>query len=294
MRPPAEAIRAALPCLLLALSPTRPAAAHDIWLQAESFTLARGDTLVVRQLFSAELESDLGAEKVQEFALMRDMTSRFDLLTAAGSVDLLAELPDPPTRRQIRPVLERTLDFDGFALVTMDHSILYTESTNEEFFRYLEHEGLERGRFVEEMGSRPVQTEGYQRTLKALVRVGEPAGAASAAGLHGRVVGQKLEIVLLQNPYLLDPGEELEARVLLHGEPLADQLVHAYRAGGGGPVSGQTSRTGADGVARFRLDRGGLWLIRLVHLAPCSERSGVDCQDTAWESYWTAYSFAVD
>ena len=41
--------------------------------------------------------------------------------------------------------------------------------------------------------------------------------------------------------------------------------------------------------ARFKLERAGFWLIRLVHLYPNSDRADID-----WESYWTSFSFEVD
>ncbi len=285
--------RALVSALLAALfSAPGPARAHDIWLHAERFRLEPGETLVVRQLVGDELEADLARlEATQELPLLVDMTPRFALVTPAGAVDLLGERG---ARRSVKPVLERTLDFEGPALVAMEHAILYTEFTSAEFLEYLEHEGLDPERYREHMGSRPRQTEGYQRTLKCLVRVG-PGGSAD---LHGRPLGQPLEILLLQDPDRLDPGDELEVRVLLHGEPLAGQPVNAYHgsetASGEGAVARLRARTDAAGVARFRLGAAGVWLVRLVYLAPCSERSGVDCADTAWESYWSAFSFAVD
>ncbi len=264
-----------------------PVLAHDIWLHAERFRVERGETLVVRQLVGDELEADLSRlETTRELPLLLDMTPRFTLVTPAGAVDLLAER----SRNPAPPVLERALDFEGPALVAMEHAILYTEFTSAEFLEYLEHEGLDPGRYREHMGSRPHQTEGYQRTLKCLVRV----GSGPPGDLHGRALGQPLEILLLQDPAGLDPGDDLDVRVLLHGEPLAGQLVKAYSASGVSAVAKLRAVTDADGVARFRLGGAGVWLVRLVHLAPCSTRSGVDCADTDWESYWSAYSFAVD
>ncbi len=296
--------------LVVLLSAPTATLAHDIWLHAESFRLEPGETLVVRQLVGDELEADLSRlETTQELPLLLDMTPRFTLVTPAGAVELLAE---GAGRRPAKPVLERALDSAGPALVAMDHSILYTEFTSAEFLEYLEHEGLEPEAYRAHMGSRAYQTEGYQRTLKCLVWVGDtpraagPGESGAAAGgadsgadepggdLHQRVLGQPLEILLLQDPYRLDPGDALEVRVLLHGEPLAGQPVNAYSSAGEGPVVKRRARTDADGVARFRLDGAGIWLVRLVYLAPCSDRSGVDCADTDWESYWSALSFEVD
>ena len=253
MRVPAKVFMA---CAALALVPTRAVHAHDIWLQADEFRLEKGDTLIVRQLLGEELDTVLaGSETTQELAVLRDMTPRFSLVTAQGSVDLLAELPDIRARREVNPVLERKVDFEGPALVAMEHSILYVDFTNEEFLGYLEHEGLDRERLEKHMSATEFQDEGYRRTLKSLVHVGGVAAGAGDTDLHRRVLGQEIEILLLQDPYRLDPGAELEVQVLLRGQPLADQVVNAFNRDGKGQVSKQQARTDPEGITRFTLDR---------------------------------------
>ena len=268
----------------LFLLPVHVVYPHDIWLLPEQFILSKGDVIIVHQLAGSELEVEL------ELPVLRTMTPGFSLITSGGSVDLLSELPDIRTQPEVKPVLQRKVDIEGLALVTMEHAITYTELDNDVFFEYLQHEGLDREEYREHMGSRPVQSEAYARNLKVLVQVGKTTGTE----LHKQVLGQKIEILLLQNPYRLDPGDDLDVQVLFDGEPLRGQLVKAYNSDGKGPVSKHQTRTNADGIARFKLDRSGLWLIRLVHLFPCSGRSRVDCEDADWESYWSSYSFELD
>lgn len=281
--------------LALLLGVAGAAHSHDIWLYAENFKLAKGEELIIHQLLAAELDVDLVQPKSSlELPLLSDITPRFTLVTRQGSFDLLAELPDARTGPEVKPVLERKLDLDGLALIAMDHAILHTKFENSAFLRYLEHEGFDPEDFQTQMGSRSEQSEGYMRTLKTLVRVGKPAQSASDVDVHRRPIGQKIEIVLLQNPYELDPGARLDAQVLFEGEPLRGKLVKAFNSSGEGPISKHEARTDENGIASFTLERGGLWLIRLVHLLPCTERSEVDCDDSAWESYWTSYSFELD
>lgn len=269
------------------------AGAHDIWLFPERFTLAKGDTLIVHQLVGPELNAEaLQSDGVQELPLLRSMTSRFELITPEGSFDLLSELPDMRTQPEVKPVLNRKLDFEGLAVVTMEHDFIYHELSGEQFLQYLEHEEFKLEAFQGHIGFRPKQRERYARYLKTLVQVAEVA----KADLHKQVLGQKIEIVLLQNPYLLDPGDHLDVQVLFEGEPLRDRLVRAYNSDGTGPVWKSKARTDAGGIARFSLDRGGFWLFRLVHLRPCIERSESDvgCSFVDWESYWASYSFELD
>ena len=273
-----------LAALTLSLLVANLSDAHDIWLLPERFVLSKGDTLVVHQLVGSELEVEMEVE------LLWRMTPRFDLTTAQGSVDLLSELPDKRTLPVVKPVLKRKLDFEGVALLTMEHAFIWEEWSREQFLENLEHEELGMDKFRDHVGHRRKQTERYARTLKCLLQVGD----VTEGDLHERVVGQKLEILLLQNPYLLEPGEELDVQVLFDGEPLGGQWVTAFNGDGQRLVSNSKARTNPDGIARFTLDREGFWLIRLVHLIPCSERSDIDCSDVDWESYWTSYSFQLD
>ncbi|MEE8261484.1 MAG: DUF4198 domain-containing protein [Gammaproteobacteria bacterium] len=270
--------------LSLSLLAASVAYSHDIWLFPERFTLSKGDILIVRQLAGSELDIEV------ELALLRRMTPRFELITPSGSVDLLSKLPDERTRPEIKPVLERKLDFDGLALLTMEHAFVHTEFSSEKFLEYLQHEEFRMEKFQDRIGRRLKERERYARTIKCLVGVGK----VTEGDLHRRIVGQKLEILLLQNPYLLNPGDYLEVQVLFDAEPLPDQLVTAFHGDGERLVSTSKARTNADGIARFNLDRGGFWLIRLVHLLPCSEGSNADCDYVDWESYWASYSFELD
>ena len=274
-----------------------PAAAHDIWLQADGYRLDEGATLTVRQLLGDELTSDLSHHgETQELPVLRDMTPRFTLVTESGTIDLLAELPDVRERPDVAPVLERVVDGEGLALIAMDHSLLYTDHTNQQFREYLEHEELDAARLEPLMADEDYQSEGYLRSLKALVRVGDGDGDGDGDGagdIAARELGQDIEIVLLDNPFTLEPDATLRARVLLHGEPLADQTVKAYVTDGH-RIKRHTATTDADGIAGFPAEERGLWLLRLVHLAPCSVRSPVECADATWESYWSAFTFELD
>ena len=132
---------------------------HDIWLVPERSTLSKGDTLVVRQVVGSELEVEM------ELEVLRRMTPRFELITGSGPVDLMKELPDMRTRPVVKPVFERKLDFEGQALLAMDHAFIHTEFPREKFLEYLEHEELQMEEFRPHLGNRAEQSERYARTL---------------------------------------------------------------------------------------------------------------------------------
>lgn len=256
--------------------------AHDIWFFPERFMLSKGDTLVVHQLAGTELASEV------ELPLLRRMTSRFEFITPHGLVDLLGQLPDIRKQPTVQPVLRRQLDFEGLALLGMEQDFIQTEFSRQEFLAYLRHEEKP-PTFRHLLGEKPRQRERYARSLKCLVQVGK----VTENSLYRRVLGHTIEILLLQNPYLLGPGAGLEVRVLYDGEPLRDQLVMAFNGDGKRPASRATARTNADGIARFNLERDGVWLMRLVYLRHCSQSSEIDCSEVDWESHWASYIFEI-
>jgi uncharacterized GH25 family protein len=265
---------------------------HDMWLSPGQFILEKGDILSVHQLLGEELSTEvLQGGGVQEVALLRRMTRRFELITPTETIDLLSSLPDEKTQPVIKPVLERKLNFEGSALVLMEHDFIYTEHSRELFLEYLEHEDYPVEQFLAHMGDRPQQRERYARFFKTLVQVGE----VRDDDLHGRVVGQKLEILLMNNPYTMEPGDYLDVQILFESKPLEGILVTAFNTDGKSPVRNSKVYTDARGYARFELNRPGFWLLHLVHLLPCSEHSDVvSCAFVDWESYWASYSFQLD
>lgn len=262
--------------------------AHDVWLAPDRFALTRGDTLIVRQWAGTELETE------HDLPLQRTITRRFELVTPTGTVDLLDDLPDLRAQPVIQPVLKRILDFEGLAVVVMEHAFIHEEFSREEFLEYVEHEEFDLERFRDHMGRGPVERERYRRSLKSLVQVGE----VKEGDLHRRVLGQRMEILLLENPYLLDAGDELPVQVLFQGEPVAGQLVMAYSRertrNGTDRIASSKARTDASGIVRFSLDRPGSWLLRLVYMRPCAELEPASCRDVDWESYWASYTFELD
>jgi hypothetical protein len=47
--------------------------------------------------------------------------------------------------------------------------------------------------------------------------------------------------------------------------------------------------TGVNGVATFKIDKPGLWIVRLVTMRRCAK----DCGEADWESLWGALTFGA-
>jgi uncharacterized GH25 family protein len=96
-------------------------------------------------------------------------------------------------------------------------------------------------------------------------------------------LGYPAELIPLDNPYALRLGDMFRVRVMIDGEPVANQLVTAGRR------SGQRSvRTDSAGVARVRISSRGAWYVKFIHMRPAVGDSTID-----YESKWATLTFGV-
>jgi uncharacterized GH25 family protein len=252
------------------------ATAHDYWLQADSFFLQPGEhTLLhlhVGSTFSSELERPLQKER----------TIRFQMLSQSGAAkDLLAGSEDGRT-----PVAEVAAGQSGNYLLVMERTPQLIALEAPKFTEYLAEEGLDSViKMRAEMGETGrAGRERYTRYLKALLQVG-----TQHDDVYKRITNQRLEIVPQNNPYNLKSGDTLRLRAFFEGQPLGNARIFAYnRLADVEKTHVLSGRLSADGYADFRLDRSGIWLIRLVHMRRCD-----NCADADWESFWAAYTFEL-
>lgn len=153
-----------------------------------------------------------------------------------------------------------------------------------QFDSYLEHDGIWDVLEERRAGDTSADSvdERYTKYAKALVQVGEDGPEA-----YGRRVGHPIELVPLDDPFSLHPGDRFRARLLWRGEPLADHVVFAGRAGAGaGPTS--HARTDADGVVEFPVFVPGAWYLKAIHMA-----EDPDDPEVEYRSNWTTLTFRV-
>ena len=164
----------------------------------------------------------------------------------------------------------------------------------EKFNRYLAEEGLSA---VQAQRAQLGQTgqpgrERYSRFLKALVQDKEPSAAPGV--LYRRRAGQRLEILLLNDPAKLRTGQRLGVKAVFDNRPLAGVRVEAlHRDRENADARVLTAATDARGRANFAVDAPGFWLVSLVHMravAPTDRKEGDDSQ---WESFWASFGFGV-
>ncbi len=253
-----------------------PAQAHDYWLEFQPSSPTAGDELSVALWLGEDLipEAQTAIQDARAVSLHH--------ITRFRDLDLL-----PRARLGVAPLLRLGLAIPGGHLLALERETTRVQLRARRFNRYLEHEGLHEALAERKLSGELWRrgTERYQRYLKAFVQVGDEADAVST-----RVLGHRLEVVPERDLATVKIGERLGVRVLFEGRPLAGAQVEAF-ARSAGPVvpQGQAGVTDASGRTEFTVSETGTWLVRTVHMQRC-----VGCDAIQWESFWAAYSFALD
>ncbi len=267
-----QAMSGAAMALLLLL--TVPVFAHDYWLKPEAFFAQIGASLRVRLYVGDDFKIE------EERPLQKERTVRFEMFSATREPeDLLAEGQNNQT-----PVTQLQFKSEGNYLIAMERKAQLITLDAKKFTAYLAEEGLNSiiAQRHQANESDKQGRERYSRYLKSLVQIG---------GRHDdsyrRVLNQRLEIIPQSNPYGLQRGNNFKVRVFFEGKPLAGAKVFAYNRHNEA-IHTQAAQTSKDGMAMFKLDEAGEWLVRLVHMRRCA-----NCADADWESFWGAYSFGM-
>ncbi|MCY7410471.1 MAG: DUF4198 domain-containing protein [Chitinophagales bacterium] len=183
---------------------------HDYVLTPEKFNYEKGETMLVHlmvgEIYNYEFEREL----------QLNMTPRFQLYTQKKVTSLLVNATD-----SMIPVAEHTVDFEGLGMLVMERNPSMIEEKPGAFENYLGEERVNGIIFDSTAWKKKVVKERYTRYLKSLVL----SGTSDKEDFYMQPVGLKLEIILLVNPFVLKPEEEVVVQVLLDGKPFANSLL---------------------------------------------------------------------
>lgn len=256
--------------LLCALLLPLSAAGHEFWLRPEQHQLALNQPTAISLRVGEGFEGELvgfGQPVVQTLRLHR----------RAGTQDLQARVP---------PVAQAgfSLAFaePGAQLLSMDSHSFEVELPAERFEHYLREEGLERVIALRQAQGTSAQPgrERYRRHVKALWLVDGQTDASP-----GLPTGQTLEIVPLNDPHTLRPGQRLAVQVLHRGQALKGALLKAWHRHGGALIQRQV-RTDGQGRGEIELPVRGRWMLSVVHMVPATDTAQID-----WDSHWASLTF---
>lgn len=263
--------RQIIPAVVLVLAWTLIASAHEFWIRPDTFA-AKPDAVGRFYLMHGHRFDGECVYRNEPYI------ERFEVMTEDGAQKVLG--------RHGQPTNAARFASSGTNVVVYESREVLSELPPERFAAYLEEQQLDH--IVKEREERGEAgkdgIEVYVRCAKALVAVGDQSTSQNA-GLEDRAVGLPLEIVLdaIENP---TQGQEIRARVLYEGEPLADARVVAVAEAK--KEEPQVLNTDADGYVTIDFDAAGPWMLTSLHMVRLDDRDDAD-----WKSFWASVTFAL-
>ncbi|MBX7053571.1 MAG: DUF4198 domain-containing protein [Pyrinomonadaceae bacterium] len=267
---PLGQIAAALVTLVLSSS----AFAHEYWFEAGSFFLRPTEVTSLRLFVGEALRPE------SEIPFQASKTNSFQMFAPNGTFDMRTMAED-----ERKPIVNFSADQSGTYVLAMERGWSYITLEADKFEEYLKEDGLEdivseRERLGE---TKKPGRERYSRYVKTMVQVG-----GNRTGNAKSRYGGRFEIVALDNPYSKKIGDTIQFQIFFGGATLGSKTVFADNRDGD-VVTTRKFISDKDGRIAVKLDRKGIWLIRLVHMQRCLKA----CGDADWESFWGALSFGV-
>ena len=254
---------------LLLLAATTSLGAHDFWIEPRAFTVTPGGLVGLRLMVGQNMLGD---------ALTRDDAGLERFVVRRGD-----DQQPIPGRDGGEPAGILRVSDSGLMVVGYQSRPHAVELPRAKFDAYLGEEGLDAVQTIlAGMQTRPVVArELYTRCAKALLSSG-----TRAADQRDRAMGLTLELIADRNPYTSAPGQRFPVTLLYKGVPQPGALVIAMNRDD--PATRISARSNAQGRVDFTLTRGGVWLIKAVHMIATPTGSAAD-----WESFWASMTFEL-
>lgn len=243
--------------------------AQDYFLLPGSFYMKKGDNINLHLLSGSEFV------KEGEYKYESGKISKFVLYEGKKQTDL-SKMPKDTASN----ILNYKLESPGLATI----EVIKTESVESErnkFLKYLSNEGLDKIAEDAKANTQQYFVEKSTRYLKTLVSVDKPTDRD-----FDKPLNEEYEIVIKQNPYKSDYGDDVTAEVRFQGKPLKDAVVILYIKTINGNVFPQKLSTDATGLIYFKLSREGIYMLSSVHIEASKDKNA------DFESWGTTLTFA--
>jgi uncharacterized GH25 family protein len=245
---------------------------HEFWLQPRKFRYSLNEEMSVDFLVGENFEGE-------PWDMKKNKVEKLELAHLAKTIDL---------RPQVNPDAKEKLKYkfgeEGTFVLSMQSNSAFVELDAEKFNDYLKEDGLEDAlemRTKSNTLDKPSK-EFYSRYVKLLVQVGNKTDET-----FKKKTGMRIEIVPIENPYLLKSGGYLKCLVLFNGKPSAHQMVKVWNKIGNTTFQ-QNNYTENDGTIKFPISSKGPWMVSTVKMIP-SEKPGAD-----WQSFWGNLVFGIE
>ena len=241
----------------------------DHFLLPESFYLHKGDKLNIHSLIG----DNFGKEDENRYNSKN--TTKFNLYEGSKKTDLTKVAKDSAS-----PVLSYSLTNTGLALVEMNTKPELNVIPRDEYLTYLSDQGFDALTEKLKNTNKLNFTERANRYLKTLFTVDNPGGS-----VYDKDLQNDFEIILKQNPFKKNYGDDISAVVNFKGKPVKDQNVMLFIKTEAGNVYPQKLSTDATGKIYFTLSRDGIYMLRALNIVPTDK-------DADFEAWSTTYTFA--
>lgn len=246
------------------------AAAQDYVLLPENFILHKGDKL------NLHLISVNQFTKTNELKYESSKTAKFALHNGKKETDLLTVAKDSAT-----PIISIPMEAEGLNTIHMVRKAITDDIESDDFIKMLEDEGFTQYSEKAKNGSKDSFREKYTWYLKSLISVEKN----SPNGFE-KPLNDEFEIILRDNPYKGNYGDDIVAQVRFRGKPIANVVVLFYiRTISGKDIFAQKLSTDKEGQIYFKLSREGVYLLRALFTEPSKDKG------TDFETWMASYTF---
>ena len=240
----------------------------------EKFYLQKGDKLNLHLMstnddFTKQTDIKYQADKTGEFTLNQGK-KKIDLKPGAVVIDSIA------------PIVSYAVNEEGLLLASMSTTPPAAEMTRSKFLRTLDESDPDNIADKVKNSNQLYYKEKFNNYMKALVDVDK-----SNSGFSDKPINLDYEIVLKQNPYKFNYGDDISAVLLFKGKPIANAAVTLIVKTVGGNIFPQKLSSDATGLIYFKLSREGIYALSSTHTEQLKDNKTAD-----FESWKTTFTFA--
>jgi uncharacterized GH25 family protein len=243
--------------------------AQNYYLIPEKFFLQKGDKLDMHIIATDDFTKQTDVKFQQsntQSVFMYEGKKKFDLNGVVTGADSAVSYP---------------IKEDGLTLISMTTKPLANEMSRSKFLRSLDADDPDNIADKVKNSNQLFYKERYTYYMKTLVQVGDPGGKA-----FDKPLNDDYEIILKDNPYKFNYGDDISAQVNFKGKPLAAATIMLYVKTAGGNVYPQKLSSDNAGMIYFKLSREGVYILSSRHSAQIKDK------DADFESWRTSYVFA--
>ena len=242
--------------------------AQNYYLIPEKFYLQKGDKLNMQIIASDDLTKQANI-KIQpgniQSVNMYEGKKKTDEISGLAGAD---------------SSISSTVNEDGLTLMSITTKPVANEMSRSKFLRSLGADDPDNIADKVKNSNQLFYKEKYTYYMKTLVQVGEPGGKA-----FDKPQNEDFEIIVHENPYKYNYGDDISAQVNFKGKPLAATVVMLYIKTAGGNVYPQKLSTDNTGLIYFKLSREGVYLLSARHADQVKEK------DAYFETWYASYVF---